>query len=184
MKRKTILATLLVLALTSAVILSAVQIYNINVRYPQTMVVRHKMNEEIDGGAASVRATGCRLASVEDVKKAAPDYEIALSDDTGNTEFRFLLITVLFHNNSNSKQELAIPGPCCRRRPKHGAMAWILSCSIFLIREKRAPGIWKWRPALRKRLFCPICLHQSNLKETTGAMLSICIIRFPFPFTP
>ena len=163
MKRKTILATLLVLALTSAVILSAVQIYNINVRYPQTMDVRHKMNEEIDGGAASVRATGCRLASVEDVKKAAPDYEIALSDDTGNTEFRFLLITVLFHNNSNSKQELAIPA-MLQAQTETWSNGMDLELFHFLNPGETGPGYMEMEAGSKKTLVLPYLLTSEQFK--------------------
>ena len=165
MKRKNILAILLVLVLISAVILSAVQIYNMNVKYPQTTLIKHQMNEIIDGGAASVCVTGCRLASVEEVKKSAPEYEIALSGDTENTEFRFLLITVLFRNGSQSRQELSIPA-MLHAQTVTWSNGMDLELFHYLNPGETGPGYMEMEAGAEKKLVLPYLMTSGQFKET------------------
>lgn len=165
MKRKNILAILLVLVFISAVILSAVQIYNVNVKYPQTTLIKHQMNEIIDGGAASVCVTGCRLASVEEVKKSAPEYEIALSGDTENTEFRFLLITVLFRNGSQSRQELSIPA-MLHAQTVTWSNGMDLELFHYLNPGETGPGYMEMEAGAEKKLVLPYLMTSGQFKET------------------
>lgn len=164
MKRKIILAILLVLVLVSAVVLSAVQIYNVNAMYPQTTIVRHQMNERIEGGAASVCVTGCRLASVEEVKKSAPDYEMVLADDNGNTQFRYLLITVLFSNDSQSRQELSIPA-MLHAQTVTWSNGMDLELFHFLNPGETGPGYMEMEADAEKTLVLPYLLTSGQFKE-------------------
>lgn len=165
MKRKNILAILLVLVLISAVILSAVQIYNVNVKYPQTTLIKHQMNEIIDGGAASVCVTGFQIASVEEVKKSAPEYEMPLSGDTENTEFSFLLITVLFRNGSQSKQELSIPA-MLHAQTVTWSNGMDLELFHYLNPGETGPGYMEMEAGSEKKLVLPYLLTSGQFKET------------------
>ncbi len=162
MKRKTVLTIILVIVFSAAAVLSAVQIYNVNAQYPQASVVRHQMNETIDGGAASVRVTGCRIASVEEVKKSAPDYEIAGS--TGQTDYKFLLITVQFRNVSNTKQELSIPAMLHAQ-----TVTWSNGMELELFHHlnpgETGPGYMEMGAGSEKTLILPYLLTSGQFNE-------------------